>query len=689
MENMLIKDKLVINIDSIANISTDDDFDDAGLNDDSNVDLDDDDDDNDNDNDDDDDDDDDDDEGERNNIDDGFVEVNLNVPCLENRTFDDSFDDAYICNVPDASSAPHTLEDNHLPLPHASPSDHCNERSHVSSTPSSNATSIDEDVFCVGQYFVDKKELKMKVHMLAIRQNFEFKVKKSNKKLVVLVCVDPNCKWRIRATKTCATGLFVIRKHCNEHTCSLEMRQNHHRQATCSIIAEHLKARYEGVKKGPNPAQIVNERNKNLGVKCSYWKAWKARKCAHELIRGSAANSYPKLPSYLYMVQKSNLDGNFQIYPLAFGIVDSENDASWNWFLTCLRDQVPDTTDLVFISDRHKSIIKGVRNVYKNAYHGACMWHLGQNIKTKFSGKGLKKLFEKTAKAYRVSEFTKLFAEISTKKPSLATYLKNASFESWSRCHFHGNRYNIMTTNNSESLNQVFREAREWPIIPLLEEIITTLSRWFYERRTNANSCPTPLTVDVEDIMRQRYEQSRYMRVTPINISEFHVKGEPLDGLVNIEEHSCTCREFDIDKIPCIHGITAAMHRGVDVYSLCSKFYTTEFWRMAYAESIYPLPPEIEWLIPEEVKSQVVIKPIKLIPPGRPKNKRIPSRGEFPKEKSNSAPESSSKKVKGKVSDVDGGKSNGSVPIVDVMGTTKPHARSDYISIYFGLGLMC
>ncbi|XP_062081034.1 uncharacterized protein LOC133785836 [Humulus lupulus] len=527
MENMLIKDKLVTNIDSttnvdsIANISTDDT-------------------------------DNNDEEGERNNIDDGFVELNLNVPCPKNRTFDDYFDDAYICNVPDASSAPHTLEDNHLPLPRVSPSDHCNERSHVSSTPSSNATSIDEDDFCVGQYFVDMKEMKM--------------------------------KWRIRATKAYATGLFVICKHCNEHTCSLEMRQNHHRQATCSIIGEHLKVRYEGVKKGPNPTQIVNEMNKNLGVKCSYWKA---RKCAHELIRGSAANSYPKLPSYLYMVQKSNpgtytrlivdeeqkfkylilslgvsirgfrymrkvisidgthlknqfggnlliataQDGNFQIYPLAFGIVDYENDASWNWFLTCLRDQVPDTTGLVFISDRHESIIKVVRNVYKNAYHGACMWHLGQNIETKFSGQGLKKLFEKTTKAYRVSEFTKLFAEISTKKPSLATYLKNASFESW----------------------------------------------------TNANSCPTPLTVDVEDIMRQRYVKSRYMRVTPINLSEFHVKGEPLDDLVNTEEHSCTCREFDIDKIACVHGVTAAMYRGVDVYSLCSKFYMTELWRMSYA----------------------------------------------------------------------------------------------------------
>ncbi|XP_062118856.1 uncharacterized protein LOC133832546 [Humulus lupulus] len=393
------------------------------------------------------------------------------------------------------------------------------------------------------------------------------------------------------------------------------MRQNHHRQATCSIIGEHLKVRYEGGKKGPNPAPIVNDMNKNLGVKCSYWKAWKARKWAHELIRGSTANSYPKLPAYLYMVQKSNpgtytrlivdeehkfkylflslgvsirgfcymrkfisIDGthlknlfggnlliptaqdeNFQIYPLAFHFFDSENDASLNWFLTCLQHQVP---------DRHKSIIKGVRNVYKNAYHGACMWHLGQDIKTKFSGKGLKKLFEKTAKESKVSELKKLFAEISTKKPSVATYLKNESFESWSRCHFHCNRYTIMTTNNSESLNQVFREAREWPIILLLEEIITTLSRWFYDRRKNANSCPTPLIVDTEDIMRQRYEQSRYMRVTPINLSEFHVKGEPLDGIVNIEEHSCTCGEFDIDKILCVHGVAAVMYHGVDVYNL-------------------------------------------------------------------------------------------------------------------------
>ncbi|XP_062118875.1 late secretory pathway protein AVL9-like [Humulus lupulus] len=111
-----------------VDISSDDDFDDAGLNDDNDVGLDDDDVDV---------DDDDDDtygdveEGERNNIDDGLIEVNLNVSCHENRTFDDYFDGAYICNVPDSSSAPHTVEENHGPLPHVCHDDHCNETSHV------------------------------------------------------------------------------------------------------------------------------------------------------------------------------------------------------------------------------------------------------------------------------------------------------------------------------------------------------------------------------------------------------------------------------------------------------------------------------------------------------------------------------------------------------------------------------
>ena len=42
-------------------------------------------------------------------------------------------------------------------------------------------------------------------------------------------------------------------------------------------------------------------------------------------------------------------DGNFHLYPIAFAIVDSENDASWSWFMKCLKTIIPDEKDLVFV----------------------------------------------------------------------------------------------------------------------------------------------------------------------------------------------------------------------------------------------------------------------------------------------------------------------------------------------------
>lgn len=56
-------------------------------------------------------------------------------------------------------------------------------------------------------------------------------------------------------------------------------------------------------------------------------------------------------------------DANFQIFPLAFGIVDSENDDVWEWFFRKLSAFVDDSTETVFISDRHASIYIGLRRV--------------------------------------------------------------------------------------------------------------------------------------------------------------------------------------------------------------------------------------------------------------------------------------------------------------------------------------
>lgn len=58
-------------------------------------------------------------------------------------------------------------------------------------------------------------------------------------------------------------------------------------------------------------------------------------------------------------------DGNRQIFPLAFAIVDSENDAAYEWFFRKLAEIVPVDSDVVFISDRHSSVYSDLRKVKK------------------------------------------------------------------------------------------------------------------------------------------------------------------------------------------------------------------------------------------------------------------------------------------------------------------------------------
>ena len=138
-----------------------------------------------------------------------------------------------------------------------------------------------------------------------------------------------------------------------------------------------------------------------------------------------------------------------------------------------------------------------------------------------------------------------------------------------------------MTTNNFESLNATFNAARGWPIIHLLETIKITISTWLYKRRAEIENWSAPLTFHAEVMMRNNFMESSIMNVLPLNKFEFEFIDGTFAVLVNLEKLSCTCCEFDIDKIPCAHAIAASKSQQINVYSLCSEFYKTYFLKMA------------------------------------------------------------------------------------------------------------
>ncbi|KAK2649821.1 hypothetical protein Ddye_017310 [Dipteronia dyeriana] len=96
-----------------------------------------------------------------------------------------------------------------------------------------------------GHFFPTKKDLKRLVGHFAMRQNFEWKVKMSNKTLLHLVCLMENCRWKLRAVRRDEGTYFQVRSFVNKHTCLLEEIHFRHRQASAVIIGEVIAPRLQ------------------------------------------------------------------------------------------------------------------------------------------------------------------------------------------------------------------------------------------------------------------------------------------------------------------------------------------------------------------------------------------------------------------------------------------------------------
>ncbi|XP_062093882.1 uncharacterized protein LOC133799909 [Humulus lupulus] len=214
----------------------------------------------------------------------------------------------------------------------------------------------------------------------------------------------------------------------------------------------------------------------------NYMKAWRSKERALNELRGNARESYNLIPSYLYVLQKTNLgtivdiekgeddsllflfmalnaslrgwakckpiifvDGTFlksayggtllsasaqdaggKIFPLAFCIADSENNKSWEWFFTKLREAYGVREDQCIISDRHESIIKATNKVFIEITHGYCMFHLLSNLKTTYKkhAKEYSVPFFAAATAYTEKKFEYLMKELDKFDKRIRPYLQ-------------------------------------------------------------------------------------------------------------------------------------------------------------------------------------------------------------------------------------------------------------------------
>ncbi|KAL0559583.1 hypothetical protein IC582_004198 [Cucumis melo] len=62
----------------------------------------------------------------------------------------------------------------------------------------------------VGQIFFCKRDLSMRLSVLAMKKNFQFVVKKSTKEVLFVRCIDNKCGWRLRAVRLKDSNCIII-----------------------------------------------------------------------------------------------------------------------------------------------------------------------------------------------------------------------------------------------------------------------------------------------------------------------------------------------------------------------------------------------------------------------------------------------------------------------------------------------
>ncbi|XP_024006803.1 uncharacterized protein LOC112083367 [Eutrema salsugineum] len=515
----------------------------------------------------------------------------------------------------------------------------------------------------VGQCYETKEEFETRLKIYAVANKMDYDVGYSTPTLLTVKCWVGGCKWRVRASSVGDKPEFYVKTYYGVHTCSITMRSSRARQATPEILARLYKDFVGGVGNTITPNHVSDALTKRYGIKVEYWKAYRVLKYARELVTGISDDSYEELPSYLYMIRRANpgtlikldvdmedkfkfmfiafgasiqgfpfmrkvvvvdgtfltgkskgtlliattQDGNFNIFPIAFAIVDTENDESWEWLFTQLHRVIPDDEGLAMISDRHRSIRNAIKKVYPLSARG------GEAFR----------LVKKAASTYKLSDFNVFMAQIQQCNRGSYNYLQKADVCMWSRVHFPGQRYNFTTSNIAESLNKVLSKVRSYPIVTLLEEIRSLLTRWFAKRRRAANDMETELTTGVEKLLRERVEGAKQLAVQDIDDHLTQVTSGASLHVVNLGRRSCTCRRFDIDKIPCVHAVATAEARKISRISLAHPYYRTSYLRSAYAGTV--MPRDIALPVPDEVASKVCKPPFVRKPPGRPKKSRMKS----------------------------------------------------------------
>ncbi|KAL8459223.1 hypothetical protein ACS0TY_036629 [Phlomoides rotata] len=294
------------------------------------------------------------------------------------------------------------------------------------------------------------------------------------------------------------------------------------------------------------------------------------------------------------------VDGNNNLFPVAYAVVDKENGEIWEWFLTILkRDLEINAEDFTFISDKQKGLIQAFHSVFPGAEHRFCVRHLHNNLKSAgFNGLAYKQILWKAAMSTTQGEFKARMDEMKELNLAAWEWFSNKPPEQWSKAYFsERSKCDMLLNNVCEAFNSNILFARDKAVITMLEWLREYLMKRLQKNRDIAlvkwkgQLCPR-----IQKILEINTE--KVSDCIPIKGNDIHYQVSCFDGrqfTVDLSKHMCSCRSWQLTGIPCPHGICAILRQGLDPVAFVDECYSVRKYVKAYELPIYGISHDQLW----------------------------------------------------------------------------------------------
>ena len=143
------------------------------------------------------------------------------------------------------------------------------------------------------------------------------------------------------------------------------------------------------------------------------------------------------------------------MYPVAVGVIDSEINENWVWFMERLKEAIGTPVGLTFSTDCGQTVMNGVSEVFPEAEHRECMYHLVQNFKKRYSGEVFDKHLWQSAYSWNSYMFEKHYQAMAEYKPEAMKYLQKTHKKLWTRSQLSTlSKVDYITNNLAEAFNK-------------------------------------------------------------------------------------------------------------------------------------------------------------------------------------------------------------------------------------------